>query len=72
MIEHNVVVVDGLEYKAVIEPDVSDVLSCEICSLNNKECMSCTKEERNDGLNVIFKRHYRPRHNELPIRVIEL
>lgn len=74
MIEHNVVVVGGVEYKAV-EPIGKD--SCQGCDLSDMKCLKlsgvhCTQNRRNDKSSVIFKRHYRPKHNELPIKVIEL
>ena len=69
MIEHNVVVVDGVEYKAV-KGDCCD--NCEFVGTNSCEPVPCTSVERNDGKHVIFKLHYRPKHNELPIKVIEL
>lgn len=61
-IEHNVVVVGGMDYKAV------DGNSCDGCALvNTTACtrVSCTDDARADGKSVIFKRHYRPTHREL-------
>lgn len=74
MIEHNVVVVGGVEYKAV-EPIERGC--CNGCDLSDIKCLilsgvHCTKNKRNDKRDVIFKRHYRPKHNEIPIKVIEL
>ena len=72
MIEHNVVVVDGVEYKAV----KSGASGCEGCAgVGYALCPklgACGAGERADGENVRFKIHYRPRYNELPIKVIEL
>lgn len=67
-IEHNVVVVGGLEYKAVIDAQAK---GCSFCALErhldeNGECDEpCVPPSRNDKCNVIFKRHYRPTHKEL-------
>lgn len=69
MIEHNVVVTGGVEYKAV------NGNSCDGCAfVRSTVCtrVSCTDDARLDKESVIFKRHYRPKHNELPIKVIEL
>lgn len=72
MIEHNVVVVDGVEHKAVLRPRFISTSLCDVCSLRRTECRPCTPIERRDGKQVIYKLHYRPKHNELPIKVIEL
>lgn len=72
MIEHNVVSAGGFYSKAVGFPKGLGVSACELCSLNTLECRPCTPRERNDGEDVIYKLHYRPKYNELPIKVIEL
>lgn len=75
MIEHNVVSVGGIEHKAVM--DVSSK-GCSACALNdhldeNGDCdVKCVPTKRSDKCSVIFKRHYKPKHNEIPIKVIEL
>lgn len=75
MIEHNVVVVGGVEHKAVIG---SSSKGCSACTLNKYvdkfgDCHTdFVPEDRYDRCNVIFKQHYRPKHNELPIKVIKL
>lgn len=71
MIEHNVVVVGGLEYKAV---SCYRFNPCKGCHLMDADCQAvdCNESSRDDGSTVRFKRHYRPKHNELPIKVIEL
>lgn len=69
MINHNVVVAGGVEYKAV------NGNSCDGCAfVRTTVCrrVFCTDDVRSDKQSVIFKRHYRPKHNELPIKVIEL
>lgn len=64
---HNVVVVDGEEYKAV--KLVSEKLPCYGCSFSTSalECESdgapCTMGERADGEHVIYKPHYKLNHN---------
>jgi hypothetical protein len=64
-IKHNVVVVGGIQHKAVGVARGLCVSACELCSLNKTECSPCTPRERGDGYDVIFKRHYRPTHKEL-------
>lgn len=61
-IEHNVVVIGGLSYKAV------EGNSCDGCALiNTNDCtrVPCTDDARHDGKSVIFKHHHRPTHKEL-------
>lgn len=66
-IEHNVIVVSGMECKAVKS---KSVMSCEDCCISNA-CVGlamytgCTAGSRRDNTSVIFKRHYRPTHKEL-------
>ena len=72
MIEHNVVVDGGVEHKAVLRPKFISTSSCDVCSLRKTKCHPCTPIERYDGEQIIYKLHYRPKHNELPIKVIEL
>lgn len=66
-IEHNVVVVGGIEFKAVNSVSVS----CENCAgeKNSYHCLllrqQCADHQRIDNTEVIFKRHYRPTHKEL-------
>ena len=73
MIEHNVSLVGGVEYKAV----KCNVAKCSGCVGEYDDILcgaldSCLGDGRADGEDVKYKRHYRPRHNELPIKVIEL
>ena len=74
MIEHNVVVVGGVEHKAVKAGFGGWCKRCSIDKLlGDDDCsVCCTPSDRSDDSNVVFKRHYRPKHNELPIKVIEL
>ena len=61
-IDHNVIVVNGMDYKAV------DGNGCDGCALVSTTACTrapCTISDRADGSNVIFKRHYRPTHKEL-------
>lgn len=67
-IEHNVVVVGGLEYKAVIAKFAQGCNECELYKHIDKfgDCdKSCTPVDRKDKSDVIFKRHYRPTQKEL-------
>lgn len=67
-IEHNVFVVNGLEYKAVKAKSGQGCDDCELYKHVDKfgDCdKSCTPIDRKDKCNVIFKRHYRPTHKEL-------
>ena len=64
MIEHNVVVVGGVEYKAVknFSP------RCGGCAGEDSMICgrlgACSEDERDDGVNVKYKVHYRHRHDE--------
>lgn len=75
MIEHETAFVDGVEYKAVIEPDTINRCDACVASSNWRLCNGlpeCREWLRIDCCNVVYKPHYRPKHNELPIKVIEL
>lgn len=71
MIEHNVVVVGGVEYKAVKgEKD-----SCHGCAAYNNRRLchdlgKCNGSLRGDRVDVKYKRHYRPKCDELQIKAI--
>lgn len=65
-IEHNVVVVGGLEYKAV----KCDASKCSGCVGEHNDLLcgalySCIGDSRVDGEDVKYKRHYRSTHKEL-------
>lgn len=62
MIDHNIVVVNGKEYKAVAE-----VIGCDGCAFYGHSCagIKCTYDARSDGCSVIFKPNYRPKASEL-------
>ena len=67
MINHNIVVLNGNEYKAV-KPNHTDNDLCSGCAIKglglcNK--MRCTPIERDDERSVIFKPHHRPNASEL-------
>lgn len=67
MIDHNIVVVNSKEYKAVAE---SKYNSCRLCALDNISpvpCwgINCEQKTRSDEQYVIFKPHYRPKASEL-------
>ena len=53
---HNVITVNGLEYKAV-----KSEMSCAKCAFIDINCAeykyACTEDARDDGMSVIFKRH---------------
>ena len=54
---HNVITVNGLEYKAV----EGLTRRCDECALYELDCFddkfACEKNTRDDGMDVIFKRH---------------
>ena len=54
---HNVIVVDGQEYKAV--KDVND--NCDRCALigTGSPCGTCLKSERADNTSAVYKPHYK-------------
>jgi len=67
MIDHNIVVVNGKEYKAV-KHEYTGLDLCSGCSLKGVGVCGITKcagPERVDENNVIFKPHYRPKASEL-------
>lgn len=67
------VVVGGVEYKAVID---SSKKGCSACALSGSmdkfgDCyIQCVPEDRCDRCNVIFKRHYRPKHDGCQLRCL--
>lgn len=63
--EHNIVLFDDVEHKAV---DAHVTKGCHHCSLNGAPSCDyhpCHASERDDETNVVYKRHYRPKHSEL-------
>lgn len=66
MINHNIVVVGGKEYKAVKDKNLE---SCDECvfGIKNIQCseFECEGKARSDKQDVIFKPHYRPKASEL-------
>ena len=71
--DHNIVIVDGAEYKAV--KCTGGCLGCsfykDACTANNDKGVSCVHAARPDGRDVIFKPHYRL-INGKPIHAIRL
>ena len=59
--EHNVIVVNGIEYKAV------ETVDCKGCALGKASLcdntVKCCDYERSDRTNISFKRHYKLKHN---------
>lgn len=63
--DHNIILVDGVEHKAVY---VGESRNCDQCSLEDTPSCDyhpCMDFERADRKNVVYKRHYRPKHSEL-------
>ena len=59
---HDVIVVGGIEYKAVEAED------CNGCALDNSsrcnETVKCCSDERSDCTSVSYKRHYKLKRND--------
>ena len=61
---HNIVIVENKEYQAVNDLDDK---GCEGCALSALRCVyaACEYNKRGDGVDAVYKYHYKPTTSEL-------